>query len=163
MYAASHSREKAERAFNSMKKAHPTSTGQLVFLEADLNDLTTIRKTAETFLGAETRLDVLFLNAGVMTPPKGSKTAQGHELQFGTNSLAHFLVVEHLKPLLSRTAAAAPTNSVRVVWVSSSVAQMMAPKPAINFENMDYKKDEMAFVKYGRSKAGNILQATEFG
>ena len=40
----------------------------------------------------------------------------------------------------------------------------MAPKPAINFDNMDYKKkDEMRFTKYGRSKAGNILQVTEFG
>ena len=145
-----------------MKQAHPKSTGGLVFLSLDLNDLSTIKKTAEVFLAAESRLDVLWLNAGVMVPPKDAKTAQGHELQFGTNNIAHFLLVKYLKPLLSKTAAVAPADSVRVIWVSSSVGQSMAPKPAIDFENMDYKKDEMVWTRYGRSKAGNILQATEF-
>lgn len=50
---------------------------------------------------------------------------------------------------------------MRVVWVSSSAADG-APKPAIDFENMDYKRrDETQWQKYERSKAGNILHACE--
>ena len=94
VYAAGRSQEKAQRAFESIKQAHPKSNGELVFLNLDLNDLVTIKKTAETFLAAESRLDILWLNAGVMIPPSSSKTAQGLELQFGTNNVAHFLLVK---------------------------------------------------------------------
>ena len=94
-------------------------------------------------------------------PPQGSKTVQGYELQLGTNNIGHFLFTKLLRPILAKTASTAPPNSVRVIWVSSMAAQV-APKPAINFENMDYKKDEVAWTKYCRSKAGNVVQAAEF-
>jgi NAD(P)-dependent dehydrogenase (short-subunit alcohol dehydrogenase family) len=95
-----------------------------------------------------------------MVPPQGSKTAQGYELQLGTNNLAPFLFTHHLLPLLKETAKKAPKNSVRVVWVSSSAATF-APTPPIDFSNMDYKKEEGPWTKYGRSKAGNVLHAVE--
>ncbi len=47
-----------------------------MFLKLDLGDLTTIKKSVEEFLRNEQRLDVLWNNAGVMVPPKGSVTAQ---------------------------------------------------------------------------------------
>ena len=144
-----------------IRAAHPDSKGSLIFLHLDLNDLTTIRATAETFLAAEPRLDVLYLNAGVMVPPKGSKTAQGWELQLGTNNLAHFLLVRYLHPALRAAAKEAPPASVRVVWVSSSAVDF-APKPPIEYGNMDYHKKEGDWVMYGRSKAGNVLHAVEF-
>ncbi|KAL2851140.1 hypothetical protein BJY01DRAFT_209263 [Aspergillus pseudoustus] len=95
-----------------------------------------------------------------MIPPQGSKTKQGYELQLGTNNLGPFLLTKLLYPALKNAAAdpASPAHSVRVVWVSSGVAPR-APKPAIDFNNMDYHKDEGAWSKYGRSKAGNVLQA----
>lgn len=96
-----------------------------------------------------------------MVPPSGSKTVQGYELQLGTNNIGHFLFTKFLHPLLKKTAASSPKNSVRVVWVSSSAIDV-APKEAIDFTNMDYKRDEMAWTKYGRSKAGNVLHAVEF-
>lgn len=162
VYVAVRSEEKATKAINGMKARLPNSTGQLVFLHLDLGDLTTIRKSAEEFKSKEQRLDVLWLNAGVMAPPQGSKTAQGYELQLGTNNLGHFLFTKLLHPILAKTAASAPPNSVRVVWVSSSAAQF-APNPPIDLENIDYKKkDESAWSKYARSKAGNVVHGAEF-
>ncbi|MCJ1249411.1 hypothetical protein MMC30_006635, partial [Trapelia coarctata] len=162
VYVAVRSEEKAAKAINGIRASHPNSKGQLVFLHLDLADLTTIKKSAEDFKSKEQRLDVLWLNAGVMTPPQGSKTAQGYELQLGTNNLGHFLFTKLLHPVLAETAKTAPPNSVRVVWVSSSAAEF-APKPAIIFENIDYKKkDEGAWIKYGRSKAGNVIHGAEF-
>lgn len=96
-----------------------------------------------------------------MTPPQGSTTAQGYELQLGTNCLGHFLFVKYLHDILRKTAITAAKDSVRVIWVSSSAA-MLAPKPPINFNNMDYSKNESAMTKYCRSKAGNVLHCVEF-
>jgi NAD(P)-dependent dehydrogenase (short-subunit alcohol dehydrogenase family) len=146
---------------SSIKKNNPDSKGELVFLPLDLADLTTISKSAEQFLAQESRLDVLWLNAGVMVPPKGSKTAQGYELQLGTNNIGHFLFAKLLHPVLKKTAATAPKNSVRVVWVSSSAVDL-APSGVIDFTNMDYKRDERDWSKYARSKSGNVLHAAEF-
>ena len=66
-----------------MKTNFPDSKGELVFLHLDLDDLSTIKKSAEEFLSKEQKLDVLWNNAGVMVPPQGSKTKQGYEMQLG--------------------------------------------------------------------------------
>lgn len=134
----------------------------MIFLKLDLDDLTTIKASAEEFLRKEKRLDVLWNNAGVMVPPQGSKTKQGYELQLGTNNVAPFLFTKLLIPVLSKTAKDAPAGSVRVVWVSSSAAGNTSPKGGVDMSNLDYKKDQGVWYKYGMSKAGNILQATEF-
>ena len=161
VYRAGRSEDKALAATKAIKSKHPESTGQIIFLHLDLNDLSTIRKSANEFLAKETRLDVLFNNAGVMVPPQGSKTAQGYELQLGTNNLAPFLFTTLLTPLMAKTATTAPKDSVRVVWVSSS-AVISAPKPAVDFDNMDYHKEEGIWTKYSRSKAGLVIYAAEF-
>jgi retinol dehydrogenase 12 len=127
-----------------------------------LDDLTTIKASAEEFLAKETRLDVLWNNAGVMLPPQGSKTKQNYELQLGTNVVAPFLFTKLLTPILTKTAQSSPAGSVRVVWVSSSAARRFAPQGGVDLSNLDYKKDESAWHKYGVSKAGNILHAKEF-
>jgi len=144
-----------------MRVKHPRSTGKLVFLSLQLDDLSTIRATADAFLKLETRLDVLWNNAGVMVPPQGSKTAQGHELQVGVNNLGHFLLTSLLLPALRQTAQGAAAGSVRVVWVSSSAADA-APQPAVDFENINYQiREEGIWQKYARSKAGCQLHAAE--
>lgn len=133
-----------------------------MFLHLDLDDLTTIKSSADDFLSKEDRLDVLWNNAGVMVPPQGSTTKQGYEAQLGTNNVAPFLFTKLLHPILARTAKQAPANSVRVVWVSSSVAEHLSPKGGIDFDNLDYKTDKAPWSKYGVSKAGNVLHAAEF-
>ncbi|KAL2814129.1 short-chain dehydrogenase [Aspergillus granulosus] len=118
------------------------------------------------FLARESRLDVLWNNAAVMVPPKGSVSVQGHELQFAVNNLGHFLFTKLLHPLLVKTAnsegAAGRRGTVRVIWVSSSAADHVAI-PAIDFSNMDYRRrGEGIWSMYARSKAGNVLQAVEY-
>ncbi|KAI5919952.1 NAD(P)-binding protein [Camillea tinctor] len=161
VYIAARSASKAQAAIREIQSQHPGSTGKLVYLPLDLGDLATLSQTASRFLAAESRLDVLFNNAGVMIPPQGSTTAQGYELQLGTNALGPFLLTRLLYPVLRRTAQASPRGEVRVVWVSSS-AVGIAPTPAIDFENMHYQRDESAWTKYARSKAGNVLHAAEY-
>ena len=160
VYIAARSKAKAEQAILTIRQRHPDSHGQLIFLQLDLGDLSTIRKSANEFLGKESRLDVLWNNAGVMWPPQGSVTAQGYELQLGTNNIGHFLFTKLLYPVLAKTAKMVPTADVRVVWVSSSAA-LRAPNPSVDFANMDYHNDESERQKYARSKAGNVLHACE--
>jgi retinol dehydrogenase-12 len=162
VYVAGRSSENASKAIASIQAAVPKSKGILEFLHLDLDDLTTIKKSADEFLSKETKLDVLWNNAGVMVPPQGSKTKQGYELQLGTNNVAPFLFTKLLIPILQSTAKTAAPGSVRVVWVSSSAAESFAPKGIIDFNNLDYKVDKAAFTKYGISKGGNILHATQF-
>ena len=162
VYMAARSEAKATKAIESIKSRVPNSKGQLIYLHLDLDDLTTIKATADVFLADNDRLDVLWNNAGVMTPPQGSKTAQGYEKQLGTNNVAPFLLTKLLHPILAKTASTAPTDSVRVVWVSSSGTELLSPKGGVDMDNLDYKVDKDLWTKYGISKAGNVLHGSEF-
>lgn len=162
VYLAARSLPKLESAISAIRTAVPDSSGSLETLILDLSDLTTIKASAEDFLSKESRLDVLWNNAAVMTPPQGSKTKQGYELQLGTNCLAPFLFTKLLIPILEKTAAAQPKGSVRVVWVSSDAAEVFSVSGGVDMTNLDYKSDKMAAVKYGVSKAGMYFHASEF-
>ncbi|KAF5849796.1 hypothetical protein GGP41_005233 [Bipolaris sorokiniana] len=94
-------------------------------------------------------------------PPQGSKTEQGYELQIGTNCLAPFLFTKLITPILVQTAKSSPPGSVRVIWVSSSAAEVVAPWGGVDMDNLDFKKDQSATTKYATSKAGNVLHAIE--
>jgi retinol dehydrogenase-12 len=144
----------------------PTSTGQLSYVLLDLADLPTIKPAVEKFKATSSRLDLLMNNAGVMSPPKGSKTIQGFELQLGTNVLGHHLLVVLLTPLILETAKTSPPESVRVIWTSSIGSQSNSPKNGgIQWDDINFKhtsSDNYNFTAYGQSKAGNIFQAAEF-
>lgn len=87
LYLAGRSSSKATAAITAIKAAHPSvKNGFLEFLQLDLGDLTTIKASADAFLKLETRLDVLWLNAGVWYLSSEAKTAQGYEAQIGTVS-----------------------------------------------------------------------------
>jgi retinol dehydrogenase-12 len=161
VYIAARSSEKAEKVITAIKASFPDSKGELVYLHLDLDDLTTIKASADEFLSKETKLDVLWNNAGVMVPAQGSKTKQGYELQLGTNNVAPFLFTKLLTPILVDTAKANAPGTTRVVWVSSSAVEM-SPKGGVDLNNLDYKVDKGAWAKYGVSKAGNLLHSHEF-
>lgn len=161
VYLAARSESKTKECIEEIKAAHPSSKGELLFLSLQLDDLTTIKQTANEFLAKENRLDVLWNNAGVMVPPNGSQTKQGYELQYGVNNIAHFLLTHFLRPVLETTAKSVPKSSVRVIWVASSAADA-APNPAIDLTNMDYHREEGAWTKYSRSKAASVVHSAEF-
>ena len=163
VYIAARNPTRVANAISTIKSRAPHSTGSLHPLHLDLDDLTTIKSSAEAFLKDNDRLDILWNNAGVMIPPGGSQTKQGYELQLGTNNVAPFLFTKLLSPILASTASKSPANSVRVIWVSSSGAELLSPKGGVEISNLDYHDDKSNWAKYGISKAGNVLHASEFG
>ncbi|KAI0554300.1 hypothetical protein F4679DRAFT_527869 [Xylaria curta] len=164
VYVAARSEAKASAAIEDIKKTEPTSKGELVFIKLDLADLSTIKASAQDFLNRETKLHVLFNNAGVMKPdPTGAKSAQGYELQLGVNNVGTFMFTKLLTPTLAVTARTEAPGVVRVVWVGSSAGESpMAPTGGVPLDNLDYHKDMGWFPKYAISKAGNYLQGSEF-
>jgi retinol dehydrogenase 12 len=162
VYVAARSEEKAIQAIDSIKSNTPNSSGTLHYLHLDLADLSTIKASVQDFLSKEDKLHVLFNNAGVMNPAPGSKTAQGYELQLGTNNIGPFMFTKLLTPILIATAKMEPPSTVRVVWVSSSAAEGLAPKGGVVMDNLDYHIPKGTMHQYSVSKAGNYFQGTEF-
>lgn len=159
VYVAGRSESKAKAAIERVKSACPDASGEIVFLKLDLADLPSIKATTEEFLAKESRLDVLVNNAGVMFPPKGTKTAQDHDLQFGTNCLGPHLFTKYLHPILKQTAATSPPNTVRVIWASSLGIQILSPAGGVQFDTSGKLKDINQTVNYAQTKVGNILLA----
>lgn len=164
VYIAGRSADKATKALSEIRAAAPASTGTVDFLYIALDDLTTIKSTVNAFMSKETRLHVLWNNAGVSQPPAGSTSKQGFELQLATNCLGPFLLTKLLQPLLEDTAAEEArkgvSNSVRVVWTASQMIELAAPPHGIVLSELtETPKDRTR--NYTNSKTGNFLLASE--
>lgn len=98
-----------------------------------------------------------------MYPASGSKTAQGYELQLGVNNIGTGMFTELLTPTLISTAKTEPANTVRVVWVASSAAELpMIPTGGVDMATVDKRLDEYVGKCYCLSKSANVLQALEY-
>jgi NAD(P)-dependent dehydrogenase (short-subunit alcohol dehydrogenase family) len=161
VYIAGRSKIKGEKCIEELKSSSPpSSSGDIRFLLLELDDLSTIKTSAETFLKQEPKLDVLWNNAGVSQPPVGSVSKQGHELQVATNCLGHYLFTQLLIPVLRATAKTAPPASVRVIWTTSQTMDLAAPKGGmIMSEITTPTKDQTR--NYVNSKTGNWFLAKE--
>jgi NAD(P)-dependent dehydrogenase (short-subunit alcohol dehydrogenase family) len=144
--------EKGTAAIADIKKMHPSANIDL--LQMDLMDLTSVVAAAKRFLTLETALHGLVNNAGIMATPF-EMTKDGHEAQWQTNYLAHWVLTEHLLPLMLQTAKTLPPGSVRIVNLTSS-GHLGAPKGGINFKDLSLKKSG-PWSRYGQSKLANIL------
>ncbi|KAK0731943.1 short chain dehydrogenase reductase [Lasiosphaeris hirsuta] len=165
VYMACRTETKARSAIKDIEAAAPSSRGRLEFLPLDLGDLRTVKPAVEAFLSKEDKLHVLFNNAGVMFPSADQKTAQGYDLELGTNCLGHFLLAHLLTPILAKTAAAEPPGTVRVVWVASMAAELYSVRHGIDMANLSakgYIQEPGMSEKYGNSKAGNYLHGVEY-
>jgi NAD(P)-dependent dehydrogenase (short-subunit alcohol dehydrogenase family) len=158
VYIAGRSEEHGSNAIAQIKSSIESSDGTLVFLPLHLDDLASIKTAVETYNAAESRLDVLFNNAGVSNPPSGSVSAQGHDLQFATNCLGPHLLTQLLLPTLRRTSEGEPPASVRVVWTASIVVDASAPKGGAILEEL-LRKDTNPQRNYENSKVGNWFLA----
>nr|OQO30074.1 hypothetical protein B0A51_02636 [Rachicladosporium sp. CCFEE 5018] len=159
VYIAGRSAQNAQKAITKIKAEKPDipqvgPPGELAFLQVTLDDLSTIKAAAGKFTAVETRLDVLFNNAGVSNPPKGSLSPQGHELTMATNCLGPYLFTQLLLPTLQHTASTSPSGSVRVVW-TASVAVEFAQAPDANFATPALNPQQ----DYDKSKVGNWFLA----
>ena len=92
-----------------------------------------------------------------MATPKGT-TADGYEIQLGTNHIGHFLLTKLLLPVLESTAAK-PGSDVRIVNLTSE-GHKMAPSGGIVLDS-DKTKNLGPWAAYGNSKLSNILFAKE--
>lgn len=160
VYVFARTEAKAHQAITDIKNAHPDSKGELVYIHLDLTDLVSVKQSAQEFLRRESRLDILFNNAGLGYPGELSHTKQGYELQLGTNCVGPFALTHHLTPLLVGTAKTSTPGTVRVVWVSSGAA--FGAPPAKFIESLDRVEKMSAIDMYGTSKLGNFLHAAEF-
>jgi NAD(P)-dependent dehydrogenase (short-subunit alcohol dehydrogenase family) len=126
------------------RAAAATMTGETVVHRLDLGDLTSVRQFADTF---DEPIDLLINNAGLMVPPLG-RTADGFELQFGTNHLGHFALTNLLLPRIRG----------RVVTVSSGGHR--AGK--IDFDDLNWEQRRYRpMAAYGQSKLANLLFTAE--
>ncbi|KAJ6789019.1 hypothetical protein PWT90_09138 [Aphanocladium album] len=164
VYIATRSTAKIDAAIASLRKEVPGSSGQLGSLVVDFSDLPSVGPAARAFLEKESRVDVIVHNAAVMTPPAGSKSKQGHDLEMATNCLGPFLLSRYLRQLQTHTAAlpdAAP-GTVRTVWVSSMLSGASV-LDGIAFDDATGapKVQSSAMNNYMQSKAGAVFLAHE--
>ncbi|MBA2283662.1 MAG: oxidoreductase [Actinomycetota bacterium] len=117
----------------------------------DLSDLSSVRAAAARLDGELEHLDVLLNNAGVMAVPKAA-TADGFEMQFGTNHLGPFALTGLLLPALLR----APEP--RVVNVSSNAHKF----GSMRWDDLNWEKGRYSrWRAYGQSKLANLLFTSE--
>lgn len=121
------------------------------FEKIDLADLSSIKAFALRMTSKGQAINLLINNAGVMTPPKRLETADGFELQFGTNHIGHFALTAHLLPLLRKSPGA------RVVTVSS-VANRAG---VINFDDLQSTSSYVPMKAYSQAKLANLMFALE--
>jgi NAD(P)-dependent dehydrogenase (short-subunit alcohol dehydrogenase family) len=136
---------KAGKAVERIRAERPGA--RLRALPLDLAMLASVRTFAAGFLAEHGRLDLLINNAGVMMPPLG-RTAEGFELQFGTNHLGHFALTGLL---MNRLLA---TRGSRVV----TVASLAHRAGRIAFDDLHWtRRRYAAWRAYGASKLANLL------
>lgn len=113
--------------------------------QVDLADLESVRAFAEGI--SDWRIDLLVNNAGLMAIPE-ARTAQGHEMQFGVNVLAPFLMTSLLLPRITD----------RVVWTSS----IMHRVGRIDLDDLDWRRRSYdRWRAYGDSKLADLVLAHE--
>ena len=135
---------KGEAARRGILARHPDADLEVRIL--DLADLGSVHAFAAS-IEADGQLDVLVNNAGVMVPPKRLETADGFELQLGTNFLGPFALTVLLLPVLLRSAAP------RVTTVSS----MTANWGGIRFNDPQSRGGYKPSRAYAQSKLADLL------
>ena len=136
--------KKGQAAIDMIMRAIPHADVHV--MELDLADLASVRRFADRFIDEYSQLDLLINNAGVMVPPY-SQTADGFELQMGTNHLGHFALTGLLIDLLQKTPGS------RVVNVSSMAHKM----GRLDLNDLDWRKRKYKkWQAYGDSKIANL-------
>jgi NAD(P)-dependent dehydrogenase (short-subunit alcohol dehydrogenase family) len=139
---------KAKAAEEVIRREVPGA--QLSPQAVDLADLASVRGFAREIAARLPTLDVLMNNAGVMATPY-LRTADGFEMQFGTNHLGHFALTGLLFELLAKTPDA------RVVTIASAAHRM----GVMRFEDPSWEHGYSKWAAYGMSKLANLLFAYE--
>ncbi|MEV5185217.1 SDR family oxidoreductase [Streptomyces werraensis] len=136
---------KGEAAIAKIRESSPAADVSL--RELDLSSLSSVAALGKTLADEGRPIHILVNNAGVMTPPDRRTTADGFELQFGTNHLGHVALVAHLLPLLR-------AGGARVTSQSSIAAR----SGAINWDDLNFERSYGGARAYRQSKiAGGLF------
>lgn len=146
---ASRNTDKGAAAVEKIRKS--VSNANVRFELLDLANLQSIIAFAERIGGERQGIDLLVNNAAVMAPPRRLVTADGFELQFGTNYIGHFALTAQLLPLLRKS------RSPRVVNVSALAAR----DGAIDFDDLQMVRKYRPWTAYCQSKLANLLFSFE--
>jgi NAD(P)-dependent dehydrogenase (short-subunit alcohol dehydrogenase family) len=141
---ASRNAEKNAAAMVAIKRAHPSANVEVAQL--DLASLASVRSFADRILARRQQVDVLVNNAGIMAVPH-QRTAEGFELQLGTNHLGHFALTGLLMPVMKD----------RIVTVSSNNHK----RGEIHFDDLQAERNYSRWGAYAQSKLANLLFALE--
>lgn len=136
--------KRAEAAAEEVRRETPGA--KLELRAVDLASLESIKAFATGLSGAYAAIDGLINNAGIMAIPRRT-TADGFEMQLGTNHLGHFALSMQALPLLEK--AKAP----RLVAVASTAHRM----GTMNFDDLMGERSYSAWGAYGQSKLANLL------
>ncbi|MDQ2839232.1 MAG: SDR family NAD(P)-dependent oxidoreductase, partial [Actinomycetota bacterium] len=139
-----------ERASVAAEKVAAVATTAPVVVPLDLADLTSVETFAKDLAARVDRVDTLVNNAGVMAIPR-MLTADGFEMQLGTNHLGHFALTLRLWPLLIARPGA------RVVTLSSG----MAATGRMRFDDLQGEHGYHPWGAYGQAKLANLMFALE--
>jgi NAD(P)-dependent dehydrogenase (short-subunit alcohol dehydrogenase family) len=143
-------RQRGEAALARLDADSPSAHTELAIL--DLASLSSVRDFAEKELAQHRPLHILINNAGVMAPPKRLQTADGFELQFGTNVLGHFALTALLMPALEQAAAVSPDRP-RVV----TIASIAHKRGQLNFDDLQSTKTYSPMKAYQQSKLADLI------
>ncbi len=143
--------QKADEALARIEQDSPGANVDVVSL--DLADLKDAKRAATEVIAAYDRVDILINNAGVMAPPK-AQTADGYELQIGTNHLGHFAWTATLWPLLV-------SSSARIVAVSSNMHKSVTGIDLRSLTPEGSPRRYRRWKSYGESKLADLLFALE--
>jgi NAD(P)-dependent dehydrogenase (short-subunit alcohol dehydrogenase family) len=136
---------KGQAAITKIRQRHPKATLSLRAL--DLSSLESVATLGARLRDEGRPINILVGNAGVMTPPDRQTTADGFELQFGTNHLGHFALVAHLLPLLS-------AGRARV----TSQLSVAAGSGGINWDDLNWERGRyLKWPAYAQTKLANLL------
>lgn len=145
--------QKAESAASEIRSSSSSSL-HVVPKYCDLASLKSVRNFADDILTSEQRIDVLVCNAGSGSPFGRHLTEDGFELQFQTNHLSHFLLINLLLPLMKQTPSGA-----RVV-ITSSLAHRFGRIDLQNIARADSYSSH-PFLTYCDTKLLNVITAKE--
>jgi NAD(P)-dependent dehydrogenase (short-subunit alcohol dehydrogenase family) len=144
---------KGEKAAAQIRESLPQA--RLEVRELDLASLASVRAFGKSFRADHDTLDLLLNNAGVMACPQG-QTADGFDMQLGTNHLGHFALTAELLPALRK--AAEGGSDVRIVNLTSRGHM----RGGMNFDDPHFRtRPYDKFEAYGQSKSANILFTVE--
>lgn len=130
---------KGEAAAERIRSRAPRA--DITLRALDLSSLASVAALGEALRADGREIHLLVNNAGVMTPPERQQTADGFELQFGTNHLGHVALVAHLMPLLS-------AGRARV----ASQVSIAASRGSVNWDDLDWRRSYDGMAAYRQSK-----------